>query len=514
MPQHRHVLFIVLDTLRRDRLSAYGHPQRTSPQFDAFSQRGTLFERAIAPAQWTMPSHASMFTGVYPTTHQLIEAFGQLDNQYATLPQILQVAGYHTVAFCNNPLVGLVDNGLQRGFDAFYNYCGASPNSPYDVARLPGQRAITARFRRFARYVSNQFTSNYPLFHLMLKPALANIWQQFINYKGNTERSIGDLVRYWEHHHKQNDKPLFAFVNLMGGHTPYHPPAHSLKHIRSDLQYDRAAHRWMHRFNVDVARWASPTIPPLTEWETQVADAFYQAEVHHQDEQLGRLLHLLEKSGSFEDTLVVILADHGEGHGDHGFFGHSFVVYQELVHVPLALYHPDYPEGGRVRENISTRRLYHTILDYTGVQPPLAEDDPNADIHGLSLARLLAGGHDIENSTAFAEGYPPRTFLSVLERFKPHLIEQLHLHSIRRAIYQGDHKLTVTGDTPDGLFNVAADLQDAHDLSAQHPDLADRLQSELNRFVEGAQAQRFGMGVGEAISPEVADNLRALGYFE
>ena len=135
MADKPNILFVVLDTMRRDRLSIYGHDRETSPHFDAFAQDSTLFERAVSAAQWTVPSHASMFTGVYPSTHGLTQADGMLPRSYPALAEILRGAGYETVAFCNNPLVGVLNNGLQRGFTRFYNYASAAPFRPTEAQR-------------------------------------------------------------------------------------------------------------------------------------------------------------------------------------------------------------------------------------------------------------------------------------------------------------------------------------------------------------------------------------------
>src|SRR5690606_17881243 len=95
-----NILLIILDTLRRDRLSAYGHGRETSPALDAFAQDATLFERAIAPAQWTIPAHSSIFTGLYPSAHGVTQANGQLSGMHPTLAEILRGDGYETVGFC------------------------------------------------------------------------------------------------------------------------------------------------------------------------------------------------------------------------------------------------------------------------------------------------------------------------------------------------------------------------------------------------------------------------------
>lgn len=508
------ILFIVLDTMRRDRLSAYGHTRNTSPELDEFSTGATVFERAVAPAQWTIPSHTSMFTGLYPSTHEITEANRTLSGSYPTLAEILQAGGYHTVGFCNNPLVGVLNTGLQRGFDNFYNYAGAVVNRPFQTRRFGLPRPLSLRWQRFARVVSNQFAQNDWLFRISLNPLLTPIWTRYINYKGHTENSVSDVIAYTKHHDKK--QPLFTFLNLMGTHLPYRPPQDALDRIAPGLRRDKHAYQFMGRFNADAARWASPADPPLQDWERQVIDDFYDAEISHQDIHVGRLLRYLKRSGKLDHTMVIIAADHGEGHGDHEFFGHSFVVYQELVHVPLLIHYPErFPAGKRVTTNVSTRRIFHTVLDVAGIKPPLDEADPNADVEKLSLVRSTNCKPDPEGDVAFSEAFPPQTFISVLKHRNPSLINRMKLTQVRRGIYDGVHKLAIVGDKVEGLFNVAHDPTEVHDVSGSNLTLVTELKARIGSFVQGAvnrRAERL-MSEGE-VSEEVVDQLRALGYIE
>ena len=107
MAQKPDILFIVLDTQRADRLGCYGHKRRLTPNLDRFARQGVQFMQGIAPAQWTIPSHASMFTGLYPTAHQVTQSNSSLSWDEPVLAEQLEAAGYETVAFCNNPLVQL-----------------------------------------------------------------------------------------------------------------------------------------------------------------------------------------------------------------------------------------------------------------------------------------------------------------------------------------------------------------------------------------------------------------------
>lgn len=516
------ILLIVLDTLRRDRLSVYNPALRTSPHLHAFAEQATCFERAVSPAQWTIPAHASLFTGVYPTTHQVTQADGLLSGSYPTLAEILHAGGYHTAGFCNNPLVGVLENDLQRGFAEFYNYAGAAVNRPLTTRRGGVPRRLSAGWARFARAVSNRFAHSDRLFQTALHPLLTPIWTRFVNYKGHTRHSIDDLIAYWDRHASTRDRerpPLFAFLNLMGAHLPYRPQNDVLRRIDPEISRDRAAQRFMRQFNADAARWASPDMPPLDDWQRHIVGAYYDAEIAAQDAHLGRLLDHLRDSGTLDNTLVLILADHGEGHGDHGFFGHSFVVYQELVHVPLILHDPRQPVAERVAASVSTRRVFHTVLDAARMTPPLDEADPNANVHGLSLLPSSRGGSwlngaNAEPDLAFAEAIPPHTFLRLIQNRQPHLIERLGLNQTRRAVYQGARKLATVGDSVEALFDVQADPQETRNLADQQADLTSDLLRQLDAFVLAAEHYRVDGPAYHKVSDGVVANLRALGYFE
>ncbi|MEM6527329.1 MAG: sulfatase-like hydrolase/transferase [Chloroflexota bacterium] len=514
--QRPDVLLIILDTQRRDRLSTYGHTRETSPSLTRFAERATVFDRAIAPAQWTIPAHASIFTGQYAGTHGVTEASHSLSGAYPTLAEILQVEGYRTVGFCNNPLVGLLDNGLSRGFDHFYNYSGASPQRPIDVHRGPVRKALSRGFRRFAHRVQNQFAHSDWLFRVSLNPFLVPIWTRYVNYKGHTENSLADALDFVTAHHAGgNDQPLFTFVNLMNAHLPYRPPQQYVDRVAPHLRKDRHAYQFQRRFNADAARWAAPPEEPLQDWEYAVLHDFYDAEVTHQDDVLGRFLDGLRQQGILDNTLVIIAADHGEAHGDHGFIGHSFVVYQELVHVPLMVHYPEtFPAGKRVQTNVSTRRIFHTVMDVTGITPPLDEADPNANVSSLTLHTSVNGRPDPESGVVYSEAFPPQTFLNVMKHRAPHMIDVMKLRQVRRGIYDGDHKLTTIGEHVDGLFDVFADPNEVRSIADAQPEMTDALRARLDAFSAEAALRRVDGNEFKDVDAEVVEHLRALGYID
>ena len=515
--QQPDILFIVLDTLRRDRLSAYGYEVETSPHFDAFASDATLFERAIAPAQWTVPSHGSLFTGEYPSTHRLVQSNESLSDAYPTMAELLRLAQYHTVAFCNNPLVGILNNGLQKGFDHFYNYAGATPNRPIDMTRAASYLWAKQQLQRVARRVTNQFSHRDWLFQVSLSPLVTPVWTRLANFTGNTTQSIDDLIGYWDAYHQGgSQQPLFSFVNLMGAHLPYRPPRNVLRHIAPDVADDRQAYRYMARFNADPGAWLSPTEAPMADWQSRTLDAFYTAEIAYQDEQVGRLLTHLRQRNQLDDTVVVILADHGEGHGDHHFIGHSFVVYQELVHVPLVIRYPArFPAGRRVKTNISTRRLFHTMMELAGAEHPDVADVAEG-LYDLSLTHSLNGHPDPENGVAWAEAFPPQTLLNALAHRQPEAIDRFSLRQVRRGLYVDDYKLATVGHEHEStqLFDLARDPFETDDQAQAQPQRVAQLQADLQQRVATAESRRRAHAPSMIVDEVTAESLRALGYWE
>jgi uncharacterized sulfatase len=190
-------------------------------------------------------------------------------------------------------------------------------------------------------------------------------------------------------------------------------------------------------------------------------------------------------------------------------------VYQELVHVPLVIHYPErFPTGKRILKNVSTRRLFHTVLHVAGIKPPLDEATPNANVQGLSLVRALNGVPDTEGGVVFSEAYPPSTFLSVLEHRNPAIIERLNLRMVRRGVYDGGHKLTTVHNRVEGLYDVANDPTEIRDVSSAHADLVTRLQAKLDTFVKTNDAHHLDNGSMNGVDESVMDNLRALGYIE
>ena len=524
-PSQPNVVLIVLDTLRADRMSCYGYERETTPFIDAFAEEATLFERAVVPGQWTIPSHASLFTGEYPTTHMTTQIYDTLGEDLVTLAELLHDEGFKTAGFCNNPLLGVVDNELDRGFEEFYNYGGAVPNYP-DISqsrpKILGR--LLERYTRVMRALTaplqNQFAHNSLLLRIAMHPLIVPLWQDSVNFKGNTKRSLRDVVGYLRAHRRSDShRPLFTFINLMETHLPYRPPARFIQKFAPYYEDDHEAQAFMRNYNMEHYRWMIPLTEPLSELSDRTLNDLYDAEVAYEDRLLRRLLKDLNKPEIRDNTVVIITSDHGEGLNNHDFVGHSLVAYDDLVRVPLIVRYPRlYPAGERVSSTVSTRRVFHSILETVAATPNgEGADQAPIDVEGLTLTRALNGSAPQEDAV-FAEAYTPDTLLTLMENENPAAIDTFRCRSMRRAAYGGRHKLITVGEEPDELFDVIDDPGETRNLLSEYPDKATWLEESLNSFIKDAEARRpANWESARRVSlddEEISERLRALGYIE
>lgn len=510
MSSRPDIVLLVLDTQRADRLSCYGYSKPTSPSLDAFAADATLFRYAVSPAQWTVPVHASLFTGLYPSSHNTLQASSRLPTSAPALAERLRAGGYHTAAFCNNPLVGVVDTGMRRGFTSFLNYSGLLTSRPNQAGIRPG---AVGRYRQwFKRRLSSvlvamqdAFARSDALLAFSFTPIMVPLWQTALSFKGNGARALDDLARlHIERRGLLSEQPIFSFVNLMGTHAPFHPPRRFVERLAPFILKDKAAQRYLRRFNSDIYGWLAPLTGSIDAEHKAILDGIYDAEVAYQDELLGTFFERLRAAGRLDNTLVMVLADHGDHHGEKQMIGHSFSLYNELIRVPLLIRDPSgaLPRGSEVLPFVSTRRVFHTALAAAGLATEAEQ------------ALRLTQDSDPEGGTAFSEATPPQNVLNLLKRRQPELVRQHALDVPRRAVCHSRYKLIANGERRE-LYDLHADPQEQLNLSTVLPERVAELDELLDDFVRGASA--VAHVAEQAIStddPLVRRRLHDLGYLE
>ncbi|MEN8181855.1 MAG: sulfatase, partial [Myxococcota bacterium] len=306
-PPRPNVLLVTLDTTRADRLGAYGNPSGVTPNLDRLAAESIVYTHALAPSSWTLPSHASLFTGKFTSSHgarydpqgplvltdvipgkpgwERIRARG-LEGDQITLATLLSEAGYATGAVVAGPWLMRV-MGLDAGF-AFYSDAGIE------------------------------------------------------SVNGRLAADVTDTALAWL---SEPREPFFLFLNYFDAHAPFSPPAGFL---RKD----------------------APAPPGLSAKEARRL-ARYEGEIRYMDHHLGRLLAGLRELGLYDSTWILVTADHGEALGEHGTRGHGSTLYQEVLHVPLIMRYPHGAEGPARRSDlVQLVDLLPTILHRLALPTP------------------------------------------------------------------------------------------------------------------------------------------------
>jgi arylsulfatase A-like enzyme len=332
-PGSPNVLLIVIDTLRADHLSAYGYPRPTTPQIESLASHGVLFENAIAPSSWSLPSHASLVTGRSIHEHGLgnVQPMPWLGwrnrslNGFPTLGEALQQRGYRTGAFSANRIYFTSNVGLGRGFLHFEDYFDSVGDGfvrtqlGREFARLYLNRSSRSKFTRFFRGVG-------------LSSWLDKDSEGSGEYGGafGVRKRADELnreARRWIE--RTRDHPFFVFLTYLDVHYSYGGPPEYAK-------------------------------PP---WDHGSAIDKYDAGLKYEDDYIGRFLADLDRDGILKNTLVIVTSDHGESLGDHGLSYHGAALYRELVRVPLIFSWPGHlPEGVRVVGPVGNKEIAATIM--------------------------------------------------------------------------------------------------------------------------------------------------------
>jgi arylsulfatase A-like enzyme len=358
-----NVLLIVLDTVAAGHLSLYGYERPTSTTLVELAEQGIRFDSLIANSSWTLPSHATMFTGRW--LHELsVGWLNPLDTAHSTLAEFLGARGYATAGFIANMAYCASDSGLGRGFTVYEDYI------------FPELTALKTAV--LANRVLRGLGSIVPF--VETRPALARwhpyvqrLWRSLTDDRKRAAVVNRELLN-WLARREQPDRPFFAFLNYSDAHTPYELPPGRMHRFGVERPDERQRELISHWADLDKARLVRTDLPFVVDaYDDCIADL---------DEQLGKLIDELRRRGVLERTWLVIASDHGESFGEHaGVFCHGTSLYQTELHVPLVIVPPGgSPKKQVIPETVSLRELPATTVD-------LVDLEAGSPFPGVSLAR-------------------------------------------------------------------------------------------------------------------------------
>ncbi len=408
-----NIVLVAIDTLRADHLGCYGYSKQTSPNIDGLASEGVLFENCIAPGIPTHPGFTTIFTGMHPLSHEIVCHAGNttLSWDIKMLPEILSEKGYLTVAVDN--LVATRGLWFVRGFEYYIFSGGVTVISK--GAKITGE-IVTRKALNFLRS-----------------------WRE------------GRFGR----------RPFFLFVHYWDPHTPYLPPQGFRERLYEGggTKLTPLLERTCWGRYILRSRWLRALIEEGHD-EKEYIDALYDEEILYADWCLGKLLEELKYLELYDDTVIILTSDHGEGLGENGIFYDHHGLYEWDIRIPLIIRAPQVlPPGKRVKELITHEDIMPTILELIGVTPPKSVD-------GHSLIPLIEEQQEVRKFVVCLENTRMTKRAIRTRRWK--LIETL-----RHDIY---------GNPPGYIELYDLEAGEERNVYDENRDVASELMLELERW--------------------------------
>lgn len=460
-----NIVLVVLDTARWDRFGCYGSTRGATPTVDSLAAEGRTVETMVSNGPWTLPSHGSLFTGLYPSEHGSQWGTGPRlrNNVKITMAEWFKALGYRTVCATSNSLISH-ETGLARGFDEYVT-----------------KRTLRAGRGRKLRRARNLAVGG---------------------------DSGGRVVNRWLKERLDGTQdPLFLFVNYLECHWPYSPPQRIVRRVEGP------------KFGtLEGLRYRMGTVRRTGPWEAiraadsrtlELLSTLYDAELWNADQHLADLLDLLRDAGRLRDgeTIVIVTSDHGEHIGEHGLADHQASVDEHLVRVPFVLWGPGrIPAGSRLG-----------MYEFVDVLPSLGE---------LLGAEVPVPYLDRRRTRLFADGQATDGDGLAFGEWRCWSKEEMHRLSSKNASYDFSalrrdlvfvrdqrFKLVRAGGRGEQLYDLEADPMEESDVAADHPEVVQRLRRELDGAVDSWRSWGDGADALTAQeTEEIEEHLSALGY--
>ncbi len=346
------ILVILCDSLGAKHIPLYGYPRCTTPSLgNRIEQEGwAVYKNCFSTAQWTLPAHASLFSGLFPSEHGINGR--ELRLEHYSFVEALREMGYHTVGISGNHLI---HRSFTRGWSEFYEVYGLVPNNLVlaEIERNFVKNLYSkGKLRSLLTEVRNNFRKHPKETLGFILNKISRLWA---NPLRNSYPFTRKIVRLVGEIRKSRDKrpPIFMFVNIMETHHDYNPPNRFLETFTP--KKDRIQTSESHNFYNGC--WDQETLKHIVD--------LYDGEILCLDHKLNELIDL------WGDGIVFITSDHGDLHGEHGGYSHTFTTYNDLVHIPLLVRWPrDWNIKGEISRLCQINDIYATIMDLTDAPFP------------------------------------------------------------------------------------------------------------------------------------------------
>lgn len=486
MKSNRNIFLIVMDTAQKNRLSAYGHNRSTTPFLNSFQSEAVKYTNAVSQAPWTLPSHASMFTGKYPNEHKAIQESPYMSKQ-ETIASILTDGNYKTGLFSANAWIS-PHTGLTYGFDKNKNLLG---NLPSFIEKITSKFWETANKNKYLQNLVKTTARTVSWMHKKV------IGQRYESYTPKIMKSAEKFV-------KNNSENKFVCLNLLDPHLPYTPPMDYIKEIggldeRPSVCLDSKL------YNAGVRE--------INDEEWKKIKILYDAELRYLDDKIKSFIQFLKDEDEYENSLIIICSDHGELHGKHGIYGHEFGLYEELINVPLMIRHPN-KESKVIDKTVELMDIFHTILEFSGTDSDkfCSERSIFNDNYRSTESKNLQ-----YPEYAFSEYSKPMVALHEIQKIAEKRGEQIPENSkymsSMTSVRNHKGKYIHRSDTQDQLFSFQNGKDEEVNCLEDEPDLVENYVNILQEHSRTGKADVEKVGV-DGINDDIKGRLGDLGYLE
>jgi len=473
-----NVVFVVLDTCRAETFYSLLDSGRL-PGVESLVPDARVYRNAMTVAPWTVPSHGSLFSGLYPTDHGSSADDPYFDPPTTPLAERLRSSGYRTAGLSANPWI-TPSFDFTTGFERFKTanelFWGGE-----DISDLP---ELDSRRDQFTELFNRMSFSNAP-------QTLANaVYSKFFAKRSDTgANNLTTAALKWLSNRSSED-PFFLFCNYMEPHIRYEPPGEILRAgLPDDVDEETAR-------SVNQDQWAYLAGDvEMSERDFELLRHLYRAEIRYLDTRLERLYEGVADAGLLENTAIVLVGDHGENIGDHGLMDHQYCLYETLLNVPLVIRYPPAFEPGETEALVETRSLYETVSELAGIEEAETGTAPS----------LLDPAASIEYT--IAEYTSPQPSVETLEEeFGPLSDEVRQYDRALRAIRTERWKYVERSDGTDDLYDLRAGPGESTPVD-------DEARTELRDVLESCRGALRGPDRGHAdVGGANEQRLRDLGY--
>lgn len=520
----KNIVLISIDSLRRDRVGAYGHVPEyapdvpVSPNLDALAADGVVFEDAWTTTSWTLPSHMALMTGLSDRRHGVETDSFRLDPLRRTLALNLQEAGWNTAGYFSGPYLD-PKYGFGRGFDDYRSGMVSTEDFAKEIEDEQERRVAQGKPEFTEKDIKRFFDRKS---HIdITSPRINELGIEFLDQQ-------------------EGDQPFFLFLHYFDAHYDHIPwrmdaIAEGIdwgwgEGIGLAQRFDPSYTKTPDQGGFDGSNWYfdQRVMGPAPKYERRIGDrdlehvlAFYDAEIHWVDYHVGQIIAHLKAKGVWEDTILMVISDHGDEFFDHKSIGHRSTLYAEQCRIPMILRVPGELPAGRRVETIS--RIYDgapTLLDFADA-PALQEAEgaslrttiDGSETSRYALQRIYSGGHKTSNNLNVRDGWRNERY-TVLRLFR---YDEDNSTDEQLAVYP--YQIRATGE-PYWVFDRDQDETEMSPLRPGDP----RYQEAVAQFArdfreseEGARALPMSP-LADRIAPPLSvrerEAMEALGYVD